>query len=56
MINLKIIALVTFSVILKDFKEFILNLKIFYLNNLIIVINKDNVVFIALLANRELIK
>ena len=56
MINFKIIALVTFSVTLKDFKDFTFNLKIFYFNNFIIIINKDNIVFIALLANRELIK
>ena len=41
---------------LKNFKEFTFNSKIFHFNNLIIIINKDNVVFIALLANRELIK
>ena len=46
MINLKIIALITFSVTLKDSKYFTFNSKIFHFNNLIIVINKDNVVFV----------
>ena len=41
---------------LKNFKDFTFNSKIFYFNNFIIIINKDNIIFIALLANRELIK